>query len=296
MNTKETTRQRTGRSKRKRARQDVVYTQPGPFNRNRFLLHLLSIIAVVLALTFGLSLFFTVKHVEVYGADKYTPWQIREASGLKDGENLLGISEARISSLIEDNLTYVNKVRVKIKLPDTVCIHVEELEVVYAIAANDGQWWLIRADGRVVDSTNAAEAERYTKLSGVTLTDPQIGEMALATELVPDSTDPDAETVPVTVTGAERLRALISVMGHLESNSIIGQISEIDADNLNDLQLWYGDRFQVLLGDTKDLGYKISAMKAAVDQMSQYQSGILDVSFTVDTGDGEPKVIHTPFA
>ena len=296
MNTNETTRQRTGRDKRKRARQDVVYTQPGPFNRNRFLLHLLSIIAVVLALTFGLSLFFTVKHVEVYGADKYTPWQIREASGLKDGENLLGISEARISSLIEDNLTYVNKVRVKIKLPDTVCIHVEELEVVYAIASNDGQWWLIRADGRVVDSTNAAEAERYTKLSGVTLTDPQIGEMALATELVPDSTDPDAETVPVTVTGAERLRALISVMGHLESNSIIGQISEIDTDNLNDLQLWYGDRFQVLLGDTKDLGYKISAMKAAVDQMSQYQSGILDVSFTVDTGDGEPKVIHTPFA
>lgn len=296
MNTKETTRQRTGREKRKRTRQDVVYTQPGPFNRNRFLLHLLSIIAVVLALTFGLSLFFTVKHVEVYGADKYTPWQIREASGLKDGENLLGISEARISSLIEDNLTYVNKVRVKIKLPDTVCIHVEELEVVYSVASDDGQWWLIRADGRVVDSTNAAEAERYTKLSGVTLTDPKIGEMAVATEAVPDTTDPDAETVPVTVTGAERLRAAISVMEHLESNSIIGQVSGIDVDNLNDLQLWYGDRFQVLLGDTKDLGYKISAMKAAVDQMSQYQSGILDVSFTVDTGDGEPKVIHTPFA
>ena len=296
MNTNETTRQRTGRDKRKRTRQDVVYTQPGPFNRNRFLLHLLSIIAVVLALTFGLSLFFTVKHVEVYGADKYTPWQIREASGLKDGENLLGISEARISSLIEDNLTYVDKVRVKIKLPDTVCIHVEELEVVYSIASGDGQWWLIRADGRVVDSTNAAEAERYTKLSGVTLTDPKIGEMAVATEAVPDTTDPDAETVPVTVTGAQRLRAATSLMEYLESNSIIGQISQIDVDNLNDLQLWYGDRFQVLLGDTKDLGYKISAMKAAVDQMSQYQSGILDVSFTVDTGDGEPKVIHTPFA
>ena len=168
------------------------------------------------------------------------------------------------------------------------------LEVIEEVVEDLDQ---IQLDGFEPDEdTNAAEAERYTKLSGVTLTDPQIGEMALATELVPDSTDPDAETVPVTVTGAERLRALISVMGHLESNSIIGQISEIDADNLNDLQLWYGDRFQVLLGDTKDLGYKISAMKAAVDQMSQYQSGILDVSFTVDTGDGEPKVIHTPFA
>ena len=128
------------------------------------------------------------------------------------------------------------------------------------------------------------------------MTAPQIGEMAVATEAVPDTTDPDAETVPVTVTGAQRLRAAISVMVALEANSIIGQVSGINLENLNDLQLWYGDRFQVLLGNGENLGYKISAMKAAIDQMSQYQSGILDVSFTVDTGDGEPKVIHTPFA
>lgn len=294
MNTKETTRQRTG--KRKKTRQDVVYTQPGPFNRNRFLLHLLSIVAVVLALTFGISLFFTVKQVEVYGAEKYTPWQIREASGLKDGENLLGISEARISSLIEDNLPYVSKVRVKISLPDTVCIYVEELEVVYSAACADGQWWLLRADGQVVDKTNAAEAERYTKLEGFVLFQPQIGQMAEVAEIVPDTTDPDGETVPVTVTEKQRLQTAIDIMVYLESNHIIGEISGIQVENLNDLQLWYGDRFQVLLGNTDRLGYKISAMKAAVDQMSQYQSGVLDVSFTVDTGDGEPKVIHTPFS
>lgn len=301
MNTKETTRQRkpTGsarRDQRSKTRPDVVYTQPGPFNRNRFLLHLLSIIAVVLALTFGISLFFTVKHVEVFGMEKYTAWQIREASGIKDGENLLGISEARISSLIEDNLPYVNKVRVKVKLPDTVCIHVEELEVVYSVASDDGQWWLIRSDGRIVDKTNAAEAERYTKLSGFVISQPQMGELAVAAESAPDTTDPDGETRPVTVTGAQRLATTVAIMGYLEANNIIGEVSGIQVENLNDLQLWYGDRFQVLLGDTKDLAYKISTMKAAVEQMSEYQSGILDVSFTVDTGDGEPKVIHTPFS
>lgn len=296
MNAKKTIRQQAGRDKRERTRSDVVYTQPGPFNRNRFLLHLLSIVAVVLALTFGISLFFTVKNVEVAGMEKYTPWQIREASGIKEGENLLSVSEARISSLIEDELPYVNKVRVKIKLPDTVCILVEELEVVYAAADTQGQWWLLRADGQVVDKTNAAEADLYTKLEGFQLTEPEIGEMAKAAEAVPDTTDPDGEAPPVTVTAAERLEAAVSIMGYLEDSGVIGQIANIQTENLSDLQLWYGDRFQVLLGDTSDLEYKIRAMVSAVEQMGDYQNGVLDVSFTVDTGDGQPKVIHTPFS
>lgn len=87
MSTKDTTRSRSakaaapGKNVRRPAPRrektqpgpDVVYTQPGPFNRNRFLLQLCSIVAVVLALTFGISLFFTVKHVEVSGMEKYTP-------------------------------------------------------------------------------------------------------------------------------------------------------------------------------------------------------------------------------
>ena len=61
---------------------DVVYTQPGPFNRNRFLLHILSIVAVVLALLFGMSVFFKVEVVTVAGTSKYTAWDVRQASGV----------------------------------------------------------------------------------------------------------------------------------------------------------------------------------------------------------------------
>lgn len=307
MNTQDTTRKRraqtsaSGQNVRQRAKKprkgpDVVYTQPGPFNRNRFLLHLLTIIAVVLAVTFAVSLFFTVKHVEVSGMDKYTAWQIREASGIKEGENLLAVGRARISSLIEDRLPYVNKVRVKISLPDTVCIYVEELEVVYAVESVDDQWWLMRADGRIVDKTTAAEAERYTKIEGIQLTDVEVGKAAVAAESAPDATNAAGETVPVTVTGKERLDTAVAILGYLEANGIIGEVETLQVDNLNDLQLWYEDRFQVLLGDSDELSYKISAMKSAIDRMSEYQTGILDVSFTVDTGSGRNEVIHTPFS
>ena len=69
--------------------QDVVYTQPGPFNRNRFLLHLAAIVAVVFALLFGMSLFFKVEVVTVAGANKYTEWDVCQAAGIQMGENLL---------------------------------------------------------------------------------------------------------------------------------------------------------------------------------------------------------------
>ena len=280
-------------AKKPRTGPDVVYTQPGPFNRNRFLLHLVSIVAVVLALVFGMSLFFTVKHVEVAGMEKYTPWQIREASGIKDGESLLAVGEARISSQIEANLPYVSKTRVRIELPDTVHIYVEELDVVYAVASSDGQWWLMRADGRIVDQTNAAEAERYTRIEGVKLVTPVVGDQAVAEEAAPET---EGETTPVTVRGSERLSAVLSIVGFLESNGIIGNMASINVANMSDLQMWYGTRFQVLLGDTTDLAFKVASMKSALSQMGEYQSGILDVSFTVDTGSGKNEVIYTPFS
>ena len=281
--------------KKPRTGPEVVYTQPGPFNRNRFILHLLTIVAVVLALVFGMSLFFTVKNVEVSGMEKYTAWQIREASGIKEGENLLGVSEARLGSQIEANLPYISKVRVKIKLPDTVHIMVEELDVVYSIASDDGQWWLMRADGRVVDKTNAAEADGYTKISGLRLAQPQIGEQAVAEELQPEAGDTEDETMPITVKGSERLETVISILEFLESNGIIGSVASLDVSNMNDLQLWYGERFQVLLGDTTDLAFKVSSMKSAINQMGPYQTGVLDISFTIDTGNGENEIIYTPF-
>ena len=106
-------------------------------------------VIVVLALVLGMSIFFKVDadKIQVSGTEKYTAWQIREASGIKDGENLLSISEPKISSNIEAALPYVNKVRVGIKLPDTVKIEIEELDVVYAIESSDGKAFMVNLWG-----------------------------------------------------------------------------------------------------------------------------------------------------
>lgn len=281
----------------KRPTPDVVYTQPGPFNRNRFLLHLLTIVAVVLALLFGMSVFFKVEVVTVAGTSKYTAWDVRQASGIQEGENLLTISEPRISTNIKNKLPYVDTVRVGIKLPDTVKIEIVELDVVYSIEADDGSWWLMRADGGLVEKINNADAQLYTKVLGVQITEPAVGKKAKAYQPVSEETTEDGQPAPVTVNATEQLDTAVSILQFLEDRSVLGEIASVDVADLNDLQMWYGERFQVMLGNATQLSYKIGLVKTAVDEyMKTYDSGILDASLTIQPDPNkEYQIIYTPF-
>lgn len=280
----------------KTAAPEVVYTQPGPFNRTRFILRLVTVVAVVMALLFGMSIFFKVDVVTVAGMEKYTEWDIREASGIRDGENLLTLSEARISSNIISKLPYVATVRVGIKLPDTVKIEIKELDVVYAVEAQDGSWWLMRADGGVVEKTNSADAQAYTKVVGVQITDPQVGSPAVAYQPVAEETTPEGELVPVTVNAADQFRVAVSILQYLEDRRVLGEIETVDVSNTSDLKLWYADRFEVLLGDSTELSRKIGVITVAIrDYMESYDSGVLDASMTVQPDpDKAYEVIFTP--
>ena len=278
---------------------EVIYTQPGPFNTVRFMLRLITVIAVVFALIFGMSIFFKVKTVTVAGYNKYTPLDVREASGILDGENLLSISEAKISTNIKENLPYVDTVRVGIKLPDTVKIEIKELDVVYSVEAEDGAWWLMRADGVVVDKTNAAEAEQCTKLLGVKISKPTIGEAATAAKPAPQETTQEGETAPtVADQSAEQLEAAISIFQYLEDKGIIGEAASVDVSNMTQLEIWYKDRFQILLGDTTELSYKVDLAHTAINEhMQSYDSGVLDVSLTIQPDpEKDYQVIYTPFS
>lgn len=298
------------RRPRRKSASDVVYTQPKVFQRNRFLLHLATVAAVVLALTLGMSIFFKVETVAVAGTQKYTPWDIRQASGIQEGENLLTLNEAMVAGKIKTQLPYVDTVRLGIKLPDTVNIEITELDVVYAIQASDSSWWLMTSTGRVVDTTTVVEADGYTKILGVQIESPQVGQQAVAAQPEAETEEPTAETtetqpeettaatevtapavLPVTVFASEQLDTAIAILQHLESNSVLGGVDSVDVTDLYALQLWYEDRYQVIVGDGTQLGMKIKAMKQAIEQMTDYQRGELDVSFTTFPDE----VGYTPF-
>ena len=269
----------------------VIYTQPQAFNRNRFLLQLLTVTAIVAAMVMGMSVFFKVETITISGAEVYSNWTIQEASGIKKGDNLLSFGQIRAGAQIKANLPYVKEVRFGIKLPDTVNIIVEEEEVVYAIKNQEGIWWLMSADGRMVEQTSSAKAANYTKILGVSLDNPIKNQQAMAVEAVA-ATDEEGQIIPVTVTGAQRLSTVLRILKALEANGIVGEAASVDVSRMEDIVLWYGSRYQANLGDSSNLDFKVASMNDAILQLSEYESGILDVSFTV----WPDKVIYTPFS
>lgn len=292
------TQERRKQAQRRSRAPKVVYTQPRPFQARKLLLQLGIVAAVVAAVMLGLSLFFRVEQVVVYGNKAYSAWTILETSGIETGERLLSINNARACGKIK-TLPYVDKVRIGINLPDTVNIYIEEFDVVYAIQSQNDIWWLITSGGRVVEQTDSGTAGNYTKVLGVKLDSPVVGEDAVAYEEVLNQTDTTGATdpsgiatePPVTVTGADQLRTALTILDTLEANDLVGTAASVDVSNTSDIELWYGTRYQVRLGTIDRIDYKISCMKQAVAQQSEYETGILDVSFT----SWEDQVGYTPF-
>lgn len=316
---------------------EVVYTMPKPFRKGQFLLKLVSVVAVVIAMVLVLSIFFRVDTVRVSGMDKYTPWMVREASGIQDGDSLLGVSKARVAGRIIAKLPYVDKVKIGINLPGTVNIEITELKVTYAIQASDSTWWLITSDGRLVDQIDATAANGYTRILGVQIESPEKGQTIHAaplqkpvesseeeketepteetieetkvteeTEATEETTEETQETVdgeteettqptekatekipesPVelpaqaSLTADQVLNVALEIVQCLERSEVIGQVASIDVSDPANLNMEYGQRFHVLLGDAQRLDYKISYMAQAVKQLEDDIVGELDVSF-----------------
>lgn len=277
----------------------VIYTQPAAFNRDKLIVQLISVLSVVIAMMIGLSVFFKVGRITVSGAETYQPWTIVENSGISKGDSLLTFSRAKAVSQILANCPYVKDVRIGIKLPDTVNIEIVESDVVYAIKDDQGTWWLMNSDAKVSEMINGSRASNYTQVLGVTLSSPKIGETGVATEIQTEQTDPTEEvagTMPtvaaIVISGAQRLNTAKEILKALEDNDIVGEAASVNVTDVDNIELWYGSRYQVELGDSNNLTYKIACMYDAILQMSDYETGVLDVSFNTWTD----QVAYTPFS
>lgn len=257
---------------------NVVYTAPSRMRRGSFALKLISMVAVVVAVFMALSVFFRVETIMVAGAEKYSPWMVREASGIEIGDALLSIGEARVASRIRMNLPYVDDIKVGVRLPGTVEIEITELQVTYSIEDEAGAWWLIAANGRAVEQVTLDKALGYTRVEGLAIRTPQPGAQVQA--LPGQIIDPDEGTAESRsqADADEQLSALIAVMTGLERSRIIGEISLINVTDVTDIRLEYPQLLTVRLGGAERMEYKLDYLSAAVEQLDDAQSGELDLT------------------
>ena len=256
----------------------IVYAAPKPMRRGVFAWKLVSMAAVVAAVFLGLSVFFRVDTITVAGADKYSPWMIRQASGVATGDALLSIGEARVASRIIDKLPYIDQVKVGVKLPGTVEIQVTELQVTYSIEDENGSWWLISSGGRAIEPVTLEQALGYTRVEGLNIHTPEVGAQVQA---IPGRIIDPGEGTAVEMDQSDadqQLAALIQVLTGLEKHRIIGQIVRIDMTSVTDIRLEYPQLLTVRLGDDQRLDYKIGYLAAAVEKLEGSLSGELDLT------------------
>ena len=264
---------------------DIQYTQPKPFFRNRLIVQLLSVAAVVLAVTIGISIFFKVDTVLVTGASKYSAYTIAESAQIQKGESLLFFGRAKAAGRIKTALPYVDTVRFELKLPGTVNIIVEEKQVAYALQAEDGSWWIMTADGMIAEQISETMAQKHPSIEGVILKDPTVGTYAVAAE--PQQT----ETV-LTATAADRLAAAVEVLSQLEEVEMFSKVTCLDVTDLFALRLYCGDDCRFELGDTSAMAKKVAYLKEAWEQ-SGHKGGVWKL--VLDNEQNILEVINQPW-
>ena len=278
---------------RQKPKKNVVYTQAKPFVMLFFIRRLATVLALAIAVLAGMAIFFKVEEVQVSGAVRYDEYAIFEDSGIQIGDSMATLNKRQINARIRQKPenAYIATIRINRKLPGTVVISITEENVFYAAQDFQGGWWLLNPNGKVIDQCSEAQVDDYTKILGVKLSAPEIGAMAAAYEPMQEP-DEKGNTVPVTVYAKEQLDLALTVIRQLEKEHFVGTIASVNVSNTSDIQLWYGTRFQMLIGDSRELPKKINALAQAVALKSDYETGILDASFTI----WPDQVAHSQFS
>ena len=229
---------------------------------SRFLSKLLVMLAVVAAVLLGVAIFFRVRIVDVQGNRIYAQEQVAEASGVKSGDNLLMVNRGAIAGRVRAALPFVQEVSVGLILPDTVVVQVKESEIAGVVTGTTGGNWYINTNGRVLGSSLENFDGQIVEMKGVSLKKPKTGEDAQAEE------------------GAEeQLETALKIISAMEGTGLMEKITVIDTTETFDIELLCGEQYQILLGGTDEIEYKIQYLQVIMEGLDPYQAGTIDLTF-----------------
>ena len=239
-------------------------------NRGRFgpLFKLLCVIAVIVALTVGATVFFRVEQVTVTGNQRYTEEEIIAASGIQLGSNLYSLNKVRIDRNLRTTLPYIGDLTINRALPSTIQITVTEWEAVAQVAAPGVEQvtayqeeagekavttaqepWLISVKGKLLEPAPANSTA--IAVTGLTPLAPQAGSFLEV---------PEEELT--------KLEALTGLLEALEVREVRGEVSAIRLESTY-LVARYAGRFDVKMKLNADFSYDVRLMRAIREKMEE---------------------------
>lgn len=210
---------------------------------------ILSALLILGAVVAGSVVFFKAHTFEVEGNQRYSRETLLEASGIRDGENLLTIPRREIEKRMEAELPYLKQVTIHLWPPERVVITVEETEPAAALES-EGALWYINSSGKLLERVERNEG--YPAVAGLTLLAPSEGTLLAVSE-------------------EEELKAkgLRGLLAALEERDLLDQVQSIDLTSGSSVSMGYDNRLTVKMGLNDDFDYDLKMLQAAEEQYIQ---------------------------
>ena len=301
-------------------------------NRGRLgpLFKVLCLLALVVALTAGATVFFRVEQVVVTGNSRYTQEEIVEVTGIQQGDNLYGWNKFAIAQRLRETLPYIGEVSIRRALPNTVIITVVEWDAVARVEPPTAQELLelrgeleeelgdtaggsgdassgedTSADSSSGDTSSAASSEDagVTDMSAVAqqpwlisvkgkLLEQATGDGSAISVTGLAALMPQAGT-PLAVPQSQqtKLDALLSLLEAMEKAGMTGDFSSI-ALGSTQMELRYLDRFTVKLDMGADFPYELQVISTVRQDIEQKHGA--QASGTMDLTQEDYQVVYSP--
>lgn len=228
--------------------------------KRRSLFAPISILLVIVAIVFGMGVFFRVQEIEVRGSGTYTDEEIIEASGIDIGDNLFFIQRMTASSRIFSKLPFVEEASIERILPNKIVISVDE-SFALAYVNWEGQKWMMTGYCKLLGSGSDEEVAGLIHVLNVIPLNPKAGEI-----------------MEVDVSDSLKLSYLQTLLHAMQEVDMIPDVADLDMGNPANPTFRYLGRFTVKLGPNDNTEYKLRMLLSAMAQMESDITGTVDLS------------------
>jgi len=228
------------------------------FSRSSVMYIVFGIALVGVMTLIGASAFLGINYFIISGAEKYTPEEIIEASGLSQGNNLFYLNTQTVAQRIKKALPYVDTVEITRDFPDTLSITVTESKAI-AYVVFEGDTVIIDSSGRVLERSNVSPGsftggtnKSLIEVRGVLISDAVVG-----SQLKPEL-------------GVEQfVNAMKSVLILMELEGIQDDVSYLDVSNINNIFFGYQGTFRIIVGGVGELRMKLSRLPSDILKLQE---------------------------
>ncbi len=237
----------------------------------------------------------------------YTVAQVVEAMQVSLGDHLLEMDLDAMAQTLEQQLPWLENVRVRYRLPNTLVVQADPAHPRYALAV-DEQWAtvssrlkVLQMDAQQPEGLVSLDVGKVTAQVGAVLsleTDPEpVDEAAIldqgelsdeekATRLEQARKDAEAAAQEASQQRMENLQLLLQT---LDKWNLSADVTSVTVADDMEMQFGYQNRIQVLVGTSNQLDYKIQfSAEILAHQLSASDRGTLDSSNILSSGELQP--------